>query len=124
MKGTLQAWPGLSHKLDHKGTLSHPFIPKGSLTKPDNSQGTWPGLGGETLQAQETATPKADWGLFRSLDQTTDCWRRPSPTGSGYIGRHGFSLSRSYQQEYSTAYNTQSHIKVVYNGYILTHISN
>ena len=41
-----------------------------------------------------------------------------------YIGRHGFSLSGSYQQGYSTTYNTQSHIKVVCNGYILTHISN
>ena len=39
-----------------------------------------------------------------------------------YIGRHGISLSGSYRQGYSTAYNTQSHIKVVYNGYILTHI--
>ena len=41
-----------------------------------------------------------------------------------YIGRHGFSLSGSYQQGYSTTYNTQSHIKVVCNGYILAHISN
>ena len=50
--------------------------------------------------------------------------RSGSPTTSGYIGRRGFSLSGSYQQEYSAAYNTQSHIKVVCNGYILTHISN
>ena len=41
-----------------------------------------------------------------------------------YIGRRGISLSGSYQQGYSTAYNTQSHIKVVCNGYILTHILN
>ena len=42
----------------------------------------------------------------------------------GYIGRHGIGLSGSYQQGYSTAYNAQSHIKVVCNGYILAHISN
>ena len=30
-----------------------------------------------------------------------------------YIGQHEFSLSGSYQLGYSTAYNTQSHIKVV-----------
>src|SRR5271169_3294478 len=41
-----------------------------------------------------------------------------------YIGRRGLSLSGSYQQGYSTTYNTQSHIKVVCNGYILTHILN
>ena len=41
-----------------------------------------------------------------------------------YIGRRGISLSGSYQQGYSTAYNTRSHIKVVCNGYILTHILN
>jgi hypothetical protein len=41
-----------------------------------------------------------------------------------HIGRHGLSLSRSYQQGYSAAYNTQSHIKVVCNGYILAHVSN
>src|SRR5580704_1728389 len=41
-----------------------------------------------------------------------------------YIGRRGLSLSGSYQQGYSTAYNTRSHITVVCNGYILTHISN
>src|SRR5271167_2554223 len=41
-----------------------------------------------------------------------------------YIGQRGISLSGSYQQGYSTAYNTQSHIKVVCNGYILTHILN
>ena len=123
----------------HRGL---PFIPKGSVTKPETAKplgrpwpdqrdssgikGTWPHpltLWG-TLQAQDTLPSEALEGLFRSMDQTTDCWRWLSPTGSGYIGRHGFSLSRSYQQEYSTAYNTQSHIKVVYNGYILTHISN
>jgi hypothetical protein len=42
----------------------------------------------------------------------------------GYIGQRGISLSGSYQQGYSTTYNTQLHIKVVCNGYILTHISN
>jgi hypothetical protein len=42
----------------------------------------------------------------------------------GYIGQRGISLSGSYQQGYSTAYNTQLHIKVVCNGYILTHILN
>src|SRR5208282_166158 len=41
-----------------------------------------------------------------------------------YIGRRGISLSGSYQQGYSTTYNTQSHIKVVCNGYILAHILN
>ena len=41
-----------------------------------------------------------------------------------YIGQREFSLSGSYQLGYSTAYNTQSHIKVVCNGYILTHLSN
>ena len=41
-----------------------------------------------------------------------------------YIGRHGISLSGSYRQGYFTAYNTQSHIKVVCNGYILVHILN
>ena len=41
-----------------------------------------------------------------------------------YIGRRGISLSGSYQQGYSTTYNTRSHIKVVCNGYILTHILN
>lgn len=41
-----------------------------------------------------------------------------------YIGQRGISLSGSYQQGYSTAYNTQSHIKVVCNGYILIHILN
>ena len=41
-----------------------------------------------------------------------------------YIGRRGIGLSGSYQQGYSTAYNTRSHIKVVCNGYILTHILN
>jgi len=41
-----------------------------------------------------------------------------------YIGRRGISLSGSYQRGYSTTYNTRSHIKVVCNGYILTHISN
>ena len=44
--------------------------------------------------------------------------------GLEHIGRHGLSLSGSYLQGYSTAYNTRSHIKVVCNGYILTHISN
>ena len=42
----------------------------------------------------------------------------------GYIGQHGIGLSGSYQQGYSTAYNTQLHIKVVCNGYILTHVLN
>jgi hypothetical protein len=42
----------------------------------------------------------------------------------GYIGQLGISLSGSYQQGYSTAYNTQLHIKVVCNGYILTHVLN
>ena len=41
-----------------------------------------------------------------------------------YIGRRGIGLSGSYQQGYSTAYNTRSHIKVVCNGYILVHILN
>jgi len=41
-----------------------------------------------------------------------------------YIGQRGISLSGSYQQGYSTAYNTRSHIKVVCNGYILTHVLN
>ncbi len=41
-----------------------------------------------------------------------------------YIGRRGLSLSGSYQQGYSTAYNTRSHITVVCNGYIPAHISN
>jgi hypothetical protein len=41
-----------------------------------------------------------------------------------YIGQRGISLSGSYQQGYSTAYNTQSHIKVVCNGYILIHVLN
>ena len=56
-----------------------------------------------------------------SKDQTIDCNRW---SGLEYIGSHGISLSGSYQQGYSTAYNTQSHIKVVCNGYILIHILN
>src|SRR5271170_5193049 len=42
----------------------------------------------------------------------------------GIYRRRGISLSGSYQRGYSTTYNTRSHIKVVCNGYILTHISN
>jgi hypothetical protein len=49
---------------------------------------------------------------------------RPTRVLRGYIGQRGISLSGSYQQGYSTTYNTQLHIKVVCNGYILTHISN
>jgi hypothetical protein len=47
-----------------------------------------------------------------------------SPKGQEHIGQLGFSLSRSYQQGYSTTYNTPLHIKVVCNGYALAHISN
>src|SRR5271155_3478225 len=50
--------------------------------------------------------------------------RRPRGRRLKYIGRRRFGLSGSYQQGYSTAYNAWSHIKVVCNGYILTHISN
>src|SRR5262249_12568341 len=44
--------------------------------------------------------------------------------GMGHIGRRGFSLSGSYRQGYSTAYNTRAHIKVVCNGYIPAHVLN
>ena len=43
---------------------------------------------------------------------------------SGIYRVRGISLSGSYQQGYSTTYNTQSRIKVVCNGYILAHILN
>src|SRR6266516_6769272 len=63
--------------------------------------------------------------LFRSLRQYSDGDIRLCRTSTlEYIGRRGLSLSGSYQQGYSTAYNTRSHITVVCNGYILTHISN
>ncbi len=59
------------------------------------------------------------------------CWIKgsfweiiPHATFLEYIGQRGISLSGSYQQGYSTTYNTQSRIKVVCNGYILAHILN
>ena len=49
--------------------------------------------------------------------------RSLAPRGTrGYIGQLGIGLSGSYRQGYSTAYNAQSRIKVVCNGYILTRI--
>jgi hypothetical protein len=67
------------------------------------------------------------WSLFRSLRHSTPMGTFDSGVKLStleYIGRRGLSLSGSYQQGYSTAYNTRSHITVVYNGYILAHISN
>jgi hypothetical protein len=59
--------------------------------------------------------------VYRTPEATADPVGRPIWNISG---EHGISLSGSYRQGYSTTYNTQSHIKVVCNGYILTHISN
>src|SRR5271154_970066 len=62
--------------------------------------------------------------LFSHAMKTQKCTSLSTQTLWGYIGQRGISLSGSYQQGYSTTYNTRLHIKVVCNGYILTHISN
>src|SRR5579859_5794432 len=67
------------------------------------------------------------WGTLQMADdgqvlRMARSTRRSDPWE--YIGRRGISLSGSCRQGHSAAYNTQSHIKVVCNGYILTHILN
>jgi hypothetical protein len=69
----------------------------------------------------------SQWGHPLTDGQVhSDTTRVPSwhPCRPGCIGQRGFGLSGSYQQGYSTAYNAQSHIKVVCNRYIPIHISN
>ena len=96
-----------------------------------------------TLQMFEKKIPSPRFGTHssdrcREMEESVDEWKRQVQANHStchprlrsrlrhleYIGRHGISLSGSYRQGYSTAYNTQSHIKVVCNGYILTHILN
>ena len=74
---------------------------------------------------REWASPGFGWSTHSSTFHQGYIRMRPLyRPHREYIGRRGISLSGSYQQGYSTAYNTRSHIKVVCNGYILTHILN
>ena len=80
-KGTLQAWPGLGHKLGYKGTLQtkglcHPFIPKGSLTKPDTAKALGQVLVDRLFRHRRLPPP-------RLIGDSSDHLTKPQTAGDG-----------------------------------------